>query len=358
MRIWKRTLTNDTPVPAAGMRLFFGQSRGRISHGFVSGLGSRPVRERVIVHNGVEFTWSQVTLLPGAVVEAGVCYRGEPPPWGKVVWLPAPGQLVNDACMADEACRTLAESTLIASPVQIARLRRRFLEHRADILRHQRFFLDLDDDTTPDLFEHLEALTLADVHARGRAIEALQGVLFARVMQRGRSLTSGNAHAAPLPRPGSSEPVRILSALMSGVMRRHYPEVEQEDVESIERAFELFSCGRLRMGGGDRSLPLNGEPNSAFYFLFAEFALLAIEMGVEPAFWSRLVNVFVRTQPLFMHAYGPKDPLERSWRVYGERDLQPVSDGLIDAARACCAELDMPALERCAAENARDAFQL
>lgn len=77
------------------------------------------------------------------------------------------------------------------------------------------------------------------------------------------------------------------------------------DFGALRRCFERFANGRLRSPLAADRLKGVGEPNSDFYFLFAEFAFLCIGSGIEPALWTQALRVFVGTQEIFMHVYRP-----------------------------------------------------
>ena len=80
----------------------------------------------------------------------------------------------------------------------------------------------------------------------------------------------------------------------------------------------MFANGELRL-----QLPSNlawtTQPSSAYYFFFAEFALLAIDLGVDVPVWSKLLNVLVRTQRMVFSVY------KASVRKPGFGDYSPCS---------------------------------
>ena len=77
------------------------------------------------------------------------------------------------------------------------------------------------------------------------------------------------------------------------------------DFTALRVCFERFANGQLRSPiAADRAKGV-GEPNSNFYFLFAEFAFLCESSGIEAASWMQALRVFVGTQEIFMHVYRP-----------------------------------------------------
>ena len=74
---------------------------------------------------------------------------------------------------------------------------------------------------------------------------------------------------------------------------------------AFQTCFERFANGQLRSPiAADRSAGV-GEPNGDFFFLFAEFAFLCIDSGIESALWTRALRSFVKAQEIFMHVYRP-----------------------------------------------------
>ena len=74
--------------------------------------------------------------------------------------------------------------------------------------------------------------------------------------------------------------------------------------DDFQRCFEQFANGELR--GPDPAKGDQGGPNGGFFFLFAEFAFLCIDSGVDASTWTRALEVFVKTQEIFMHVFRPR----------------------------------------------------
>ena len=90
---------------------------------------------------------------------------------------------------------------------------------------------------------------------------------------------------------------RTLSALQLQLYSRYSP-------STIARASELFASGQLRTPLKD--LAIACQPSSGYYFLFGEFALLAVDNGLCPAEWTALARVLLRTQPVFAKTDAPR----------------------------------------------------
>jgi hypothetical protein len=80
----------------------------------------------------------------------------------------------------------------------------------------------------------------------------------------------------------------------------------------FQSAFEQFANGELRNPALSPKDPATGdvisavgEPDGGFFFLFAEFAFLCIDSGIDRAEWSAALKTFVKSQEIFMHIYRP-----------------------------------------------------
>jgi hypothetical protein len=72
-------------------------------------------------------------------------------------------------------------------------------------------------------------------------------------------------------------------------------------LDDFQRAFEQFNNGELR----NSAVPGQREPNGGLEFLFAEFAFLCVDSGIDAADWTMLLRVYVETQEIFIHLYRP-----------------------------------------------------
>ena len=102
-----------------------------------------------------------------------------------------------------------------------------------------------------------------------------------------------------------------LSAAQLALFREFFPAPGGAiDHPAMNACFEQFANGELRSPlASDRAAGV-GEPNGAAYFLFAEFAFLCVESGIDAGDWLPALRSFVATQEIFMHVYrpGPKAP--------------------------------------------------
>lgn len=254
-----------------------------------------------------------------------------------------------------------------------------------------RFFLEFDAATNPYLFERAPQsvtqqdargvlpLPLFDQAVRSALVEKAAGILIRRTQLRGRvaakvaaeglAATGGSAIPAPadlkrirftqehagVDQTLSVPEVRFLSALQMEMITRHFPGTTGElaDFDAVADAFRQFASGNLRRKrpepvkqkqapprADSRLSKWNGEPDSAKLFLFAEFALLALET-LEAAgdadaqkFWTRMLPIFEEIQTIYAVSYAPakpRKPGKPGFEDYRERDV--LVSGKLAAAK-------------------------
>jgi len=134
------------------------------------------------------------------------------------------------------------------------------------------------------------------------ALTIVPGLLVTRRDDRAAKALSGTVPAAAAAPAALELATRRLSTGQLDLYREAFPDgAGGINLASFGECFEQFANGELRAGGGGV-----GEPNGAFYFLFAEFAFLCIDSGIDVADWTRALKAFVMTQEIFMHIYRPR----------------------------------------------------
>lgn len=176
---------------------------------------------------------------------------------------------------------------------------------KTEKLGFQGFFADLDRRTS----SYLLALA-ADPQLAAQAnevngwIQAVAPELEDRVNARLAHVGAGAPEFIELTNPWRQACLSALSTWFLDIVRSHFVDAFGEiDLPPFERAFEAFANGALRIEPSPGAWTT--QPSSAYYFHFAELAMLAIDNDVEPVTWFRLLNVLVRTQPIFTQTYFP-----------------------------------------------------
>ena len=149
-------------------------------------------------------------------------------------------------------------------------------------------------------------LTQSQKTAREADVNALLPLLLVRRNTRAALALSGNVASGPA--PSALVPVaQRLSDAQLELYRQCFPDgAGSIHFDDFQRCFEQFANGELR----DPARPSEGGPNSGFFFLFAEFAFLCIDSGIDKALWTRALKAFVKTQEIFIHAFRPRPFLQ------------------------------------------------
>ena len=138
--------------------------------------------------------------------------------------------------------------------------------------------------------------------------QSAPGILWQRALARKTAALDGNTLAAVGALPALTEAaVKRLSTAQLELFRESFPQgASGIDFVSFQRVFERFANGELR----DPSVyPGFAEPNGGAVFLFAEFAFLCVERGIDADPWRQALRTFLKTQEIFMHVYRERPPL-------------------------------------------------
>lgn len=177
----------------------------------------------------------------------------------------------------------------------------------------QLYFCDLDRSTSIRLL----AGTPEDP-AAGELMESiicLAPLLMRRIVARARLFCP--EHGACLPRKlrqASADKVRVISKVQLSCAQRAFGDLTAPRVqERIGRAYERFAAAQLRHLVDDVAVC---EPDSAYYCMFAEFAMLACELGIDREMWEGLLPSLIRTQMLYAFVYGPMESAPESFTAF------------------------------------------
>ncbi|CAN7507199.1 OmpA family protein [Variovorax sp. LjRoot130] len=150
-------------------------------------------------------------------------------------------------------------------------------------------------------------LNAAQKAQRSADVSAMVPELLARRDRRASEALAGRVPAArALPAGALRNSALRLSAGQLALFREYFPNGRGGiEFGGFQTCFERFANGQLRSPiAADQAAGI-GEPNGGFFFLFAEFAFLCIESGIEAAQWTRALRSFVKAQEIFMHVYRP-----------------------------------------------------
>ena len=202
--------------------------------------------------------------------------------------------------------------------------------------RRHAFFLDVDLETSDALEDVPEAERRRLGLTRERWERSLAGaaqlaggpagpgLLKQRLEERAR--VAARCEPVPLDVSGAvRDSVKHLSNVLLGSVERHLAPLGDPGLaDEVAEAFEAFAAGELleRMECDGQSFRLGGEPDSAFFFFWAEFADLCVELGISEGIWGRLLGPLVAAQELFLKAYAP--------RARFDGDGQPIRAHFVD----------------------------
>lgn len=145
-------------------------------------------------------------------------------------------------------------------------------------------------------------MTAAQIADRIADVNNVVAELLTRRDARAAAALTGTAPAAAAAPAALTAAATRLSTAQLNLFREFFPDGSGGiKIADFQRAFEQFNNGELRNPGvaGQR------EPNGGFEFLFAEFAFLCVDSGIDAAAWTPLLRVYVQTQEMFMHIYRP-----------------------------------------------------
>jgi hypothetical protein len=223
----------------------------------------------------------------------------------------------------------------------------------------RRFFYRFDLHTNPLIWDNLERQgerlgdwldpdLVPDANEVESAIGSWIDGLEARVAERVQQYPAV-PHFAPYEK-GSAErsEIELLSEL----------QLQLDDGYSLHElgtAFELFANGELRLNLDN--LAIASQPSSGAYFLFGEFALLAMGNRTSTRSWKNRSRFLLRTQPVFAKNYAP-DPVPANpvFSTYASKNYcgSKVRKRKLDSLEREYASLSAAELAEKATRNAHD----
>lgn len=225
------------------------------------------------------------------------------------------------------------------------------------------FFWEYDNNTHPGLVARRDDLPADERQKRIAIISSMAPKLAARVRARGIDNIVDRSVLATNTNDISNGDVQFVSDIQTTVFNQHWSDSKGEgsdgdgfDFVSLDRAFELFSNGSLRVNAGGM---WNGEPDSAYELSFAEFAFLAIERGVDIDFWTGVLAGMVKSQEIWQRVYEPPGGRPSSYGAYRNTNFKAdrqYRETELEALRVSCAGRDLTWLNSRATTNAASAF--
>src|SRR5262249_3669176 len=159
------------------------------------------------------------------------------------------------------------------------------------------FFEEYDRRTLPSDVVANPTLTPAERTLRISDVLAMLRELLMRRNKRAADALKGNVTAPASASPALIPIARRLSVIQLDLFRQCLPDSAGGiNLNLVQSCFEQFSNGELRLDRDGLR-----EPNGGFYFLFAEFAFLCIDSGIQVANWTQLLKPFLKTQEIFIH---------------------------------------------------------
>lgn len=170
------------------------------------------------------------------------------------------------------------------------------------IVRYQRFFEEYDRRFHPMFISQNKQIPMEERKNIIQIVRKAEQVLTNRAKKRALLAIDGKIpNKNDMPSMDFND-VHYLSNLQLQLYNEFFlDEKGNLDYKRIQTCFELFDNGEIQ----GNKYPGNLQPDSASDFLFAEFALQAIEFSIDSEVWNELLKTFVKTQEIFIQVYRP-----------------------------------------------------
>ncbi len=227
--------------------------------------------------------------------------------------------------------QSLGETQPVAANESTAeRERNRRVEVFFDTTCHS-FFAQYDLRFLPDdpVFGIPAHPNLANKTRRSADVGTMAAELGRRLAQRAAAALEGRV---PAPRPlAVGTALRSIAVRLSDAQLALFREYFDDgrggiDFNAFQACFERFANGELRSplkADQDKGV---AQPNSEFFFLFAEFAFVCVASRIHARPWAQALRSFVKTQEIFMHVYRPA-PVSPAPAVGAPLPVCPIDAG-------------------------------
>lgn len=358
-------ITNTTDASQKTLHVSFKETRSVLRGLEASKLGT-PITARL------SGTHSFAVVIPGGGLKAGasmsmeVDYLGEPLSEPSVSFRPS-GSLLPALSDAQERFTANLPFTITRADRNVeARLAATDNEDRPDYRRASIFFAEYDNQTYPPLIPINQNIPEEERQIRVFIIMKAADIMAKRVMLRGLYAQRGEVPDSEEltairfvdPRGNINEPLRLeevqyLSEIQRPIFERNHG--TPPEIESVAESFEVFANGEIRFIGGVS----NAEPDSAYEFSFAEFALTCVQFGVDAQFWGNLAPAIAMSQEIFMQVYRPTSSEPFGYRDYRASNFsadRQVTSEFKEALRGSYLGMTPDQVARRVGENALTAF--
>lgn len=226
----------------------------------------------------------------------------------------------------------------------------------ASILDYQNFFEEYDMRFHPKLLSENKKIPIEEQKKRIQIVELAESILLTRLKKRilfskDKKVPSDNE----IPSLGIND-IQYLSIKQLDLYKEFFLNKNNElDYKRIQRCFELFNNGEIQ----NNKYPGNLQPDSASEFLFAEFALQAIEKDINSEVWGELLKSFVKTQEIFIQVYRPKGvkkPKLFDYDYSNFRYYKQVTEATKEKLRIKYDDMSKRELEKAYSENLWEAY--
>ena len=276
-------------------------------------------------------------------------FLGEPPSPAEVEW--SEGERVLASTAGADESSDLGELTEMGkTPEELFAEREAAVEALGGELV-QDFFLEYDRGTNLSV-----GLLPAGLEA---PIANLQKVLCQRVLLKARKYDSGVFPKGTAPLDVKKD-VQKLATMQLELYIKHFGDLgDPANFQALGEAFENFARGKLRLS--DDQVHLNAEPDSSWFFFFAEFMLLAAEfvaVEAERGFWLELCKVLAWLQEAYVECYPFAGTAKARFVDYDPWNFvgSDVSTAVVDAWAATYQSATLEELHELTARNASEAF--
>jgi hypothetical protein len=195
---------------------------------------------------------------------------------------------------------------------------------RGRVGHHARFFCALEEVSDPQAISLHPGIPPAERGLRQAHLGQVIRVMLERLAARARNdfaqaCFDQDSEELSLVR----DAVATWSRIQACLVRHYYGLGERElDLAALEEAFLLFAGGELRVPvAGRRGI---GEPDSAYYFGHAEFALMACDLGIDGELWRAQLPHLIWTQGVFVHMQRPVGAPPHRFHDYAPRGKERV----------------------------------